>query len=135
MVSFSPFTSTVGGGVASRTGPPIRSGTCRCNLLGLAPNALLLAGGSGKLNAEVLTSESSTTGVAGMTLSRKLIVGPVFVFGLAGKVENGPSETDRLLGGLPRNLPAEKLLLLGHADDTAGPWRLLDLEDDGVMAD
>jgi hypothetical protein len=94
----------------------------------------LLAGESGKVNTEVPALESSTTGVEGMGLSRRLIVGPVLVLGLAGKVENGPSETDRLLGGLPRNLPAEKLLLLGHADDTAGPWRLLVLEE-GVTAD
>lgn len=65
------------------------------------------------------------------------IVGPSLVFGFAGKVTNGPSRTERLLGGRPRSFPLEDVLLLGHAEDTAGPCRLLDLdlEADGVVAD
>lgn len=96
---------------------------------------LLLGMVSGNVKVGVRVSELSTTGVDGMFGSRRLIVGPTFALGFAGKVENGPSETERLLGGLPRNLPAEKLLLLGQADETAGPWRLLDRADDGVIAD
>lgn len=49
------------------------------------------------------------------------IAGASFAFGLTGKVENGPSCTERLLGGLPRNLPEVVLLVDGHALETAGP--------------
>lgn len=45
--------------------------------------------------------------------------------GFAGKVEKGPSVTDRLLGGRPRSFPDEVLALL-HALDTAGPCLFLD---------
>ena len=66
------------------------------------------------------------------------IGGPSFILGLAGKVTKGPSRTERLLGGLPRNFPVDEALLLGQAEDTAGPCRLLargfELEE-GVMAD
>ena len=107
--------------MASRTAPPTLSGTCRYNRLGLAACVLLLAEMSGKVKVEVRVSELSTTGVPGRFGSLRLIVGPVFALGFAGNVEKGPSETERLLGGRPRNLPAEKLLLLGQADETAGP--------------
>jgi hypothetical protein len=117
MVSRGP----AGGGVARRTGPPTRSGTCKKSLLGLVAGARLFADGGGNVNTEVLTSESSTTGVLGTVLFRRFVMVPGFVVGLTGNVENGPSVMDRLLGGRPRNLPAEVLLLLGHADDTAGP--------------
>lgn len=50
-----------------------------------------------------------------------LITGVSFAFGLTGKVENGPSCTERLLGGLPRSLPEVVLLVEGHALETAGP--------------
>ena len=50
-----------------------------------------------------------------------LIAGVSFAFGLTGKVENGPSCTERLLGGLPRSLPDVVLLVDGHALETAGP--------------
>lgn len=52
--------------------------------------------------------------------------------GLTGKEENGPSLVDRLLGGRPLILPVNELLEEGHADDTAGPCRLLGL---GFAAD
>ena len=41
--------------------------------------------------------------------------------GLAGKVEKGPSCTERLLGGLPLVLPDAVLVVDGQALDTAGP--------------
>ena len=65
------------------------------------------------------------------------MVGPSFVFGLAGNVTKGPSRTDRLLGGRPRSFPVEEALLLGQADDTAGPWRRRErtFELEGVIAD
>ena len=50
-----------------------------------------------------------------------LIVGVSFAFGLTGNVENGPSCTDRLLGGLPLSLPDAVLVVDGHALETAGP--------------
>ncbi len=53
-----------------------------------------------------------------------LIVGVSFAFGLTGKVENGPSCIERLLGGLPRILPEVVLLVVGHALETAGPCLL-----------
>ena len=51
-------------------------------------------------------------------------VGVSFAFGLTGKVENGPSCTERLLGGLPRSLPEVVLVVDGHALETAGPCLL-----------
>lgn len=68
-------------------------------------------------------------------LSRRLMVGTSLLLGVAGKVENGPSVTFLLLGGLPRSFPEEELPLLGHADDTAGPCRRLDLDLFGVIAE
>ena len=53
--------------------------------------------------------------------SPRLMVGPSLVFEFAGKVENGPSRTERFDGGRPRNLPVNEPPLLDHADDTAGP--------------
>lgn len=57
--------------------------------------------------------------------------------GFAGNVTKGPSRVDRLLGGRPRSLPLEELLLLDHAEETAGPWRRLErgFALDGVTAD
>lgn len=52
------------------------------------------------------------------------MVGASLVCGLAGKVEKGPSRTERLLGGRPRSLPVVGLFPLDHAADTAGPCRL-----------
>lgn len=52
-----------------------------------------------------------------------MMVGASLVFGLAGKVEKGPSCTDRLLGGLPLSFPVEVLVLPGQALEIAGPWR------------
>ena len=56
-------------------------------------------------------------------LSLRLIVGISLELGFAGNVEKGPSVTERLLGGLPLSFPADVLPLLGHAEETAGPWR------------
>lgn len=53
-----------------------------------------------------------------------LIVGASLVFGFAGKVEKGPSCTERLLGGLPLSFPVGVLALAGQALDTTGPCRL-----------
>jgi hypothetical protein len=79
----------------------------------------------------------STIGVRFPGFRFMSIIGPSLVLGLAGKVTNGPSRTDRLLGGRPRSFPVEELLLLGQADDTAGPCRRRDLGFalDGVTAD
>lgn len=64
-----------------------------------------------------------------------LIIGPSFKLGFAGKVEKGPSWTDRLLGGLPRIFPVEGPLLPGQALDTAGPRRFRDGPDDDFPAE
>lgn len=53
-----------------------------------------------------------------------LIIGGSLAFGLTGKVEKGPSCTERLLGGLPRSLPEAVLLVEGQALETAGPCLL-----------
>lgn len=50
-----------------------------------------------------------------------MVGGGSFAFGLAGKVEKGPSCTERLLGGRPRSLPDAVLVVEGHALETAGP--------------
>lgn len=95
-------------------------------------------GGNRKWCSEAGGSEGalSTIGVRFPGFLLTSIVGPSLVFGLAGNVTNGPSRTERLLGGLPRSLPVEEELLLGHAEETAGPWRRRDrFELDGVMAD
>lgn len=62
-------------------------------------------------------------GLAWMIGVPTLIVGGggSFAFGLAGKVEKGPSCTERLLGGRPRSLPDAVLVVEGHALETAGP--------------
>jgi hypothetical protein len=121
--------------VANRTVPPMRSGTCRNRRLGFVAGGLLAAVVFGNLNVGVLVSELSTTGVAGIAWLGRLGVGSALALGLAGKVEYGPSVVVRLLGGLPLTLPAEKVPLLGQADETAGPCLLLGRADDGVMAD
>jgi hypothetical protein len=97
----------------------------------------------GALGAFILSSggkkwevfELAATGVAAGVLSRRLIVGTSLVLGLAGKVENGPSVTDRLLGGLPRSFPEAVAPFIGHADETAGPCRRLDRDLLGVIAE
>lgn len=45
------------------------------------------------------------------------------MFGFAGKVEKGPSCTERLLGGLPLSFPVVVLALAGQALETTGPCR------------
>lgn len=50
-----------------------------------------------------------------------LIAGVLIIKGVAGKVEKGPSCTDRLLGGLPRSFPVVTVFEAGQALDTAGP--------------
>jgi hypothetical protein len=62
---------------------------------------------------------------------------PSLLVGFAGKVTNGPSRVDLLLGGRPRSFPFDELLLLDQADDTAGPCRrrARGFALDGVMAD
>lgn len=55
-----------------------------------------------------------------------LITGVSFVFGLAGKVEKGPSCTERLLGGLPLSFPLGGFVLAGQALETPGPCRFRD---------
>src|SRR5579871_2520210 len=87
--SLAPFTNTVGGGVASRTLPPTLSGTCKYSRVGLVVWARLSTVESGKLKFVALASELSTTDVAGMLGSLRLIVGPALALGFAGKVENG----------------------------------------------
>ena len=75
-------------------------------------------------------------GVADGPSSSRLIVGTSLPPGLAGKVENGPSVTERLLGGLPRSFPEpEDALLPVHADETPRPCRRLGLDLFGVIAD
>lgn len=49
------------------------------------------------------------------------VLGASLEFGLAGKVEKGPSCTERLLGGLPRSLPEAVLDVDGQALETTGP--------------
>ena len=44
--------------------------------------------------------------------------------GFTWKVEKEPDD-DPLFGGLPRPFPADRPLLFGQADETAGPCRLL----------
>ena len=53
----------------------------------------------------------------------RLMVGASFVLGFAGKVENGPSWTERLPGGLPLSFPLLVLLPPCQALETAGPCR------------
>lgn len=79
----------------------------------------------------------STIGVRFPGLRFMSIMGPSLVFGFAGKVTKGPSRTERLLGGRPRSFPVEEALLLGQAEDTAGPWRRRErgFELEGVTAD
>lgn len=104
---------TLGGGVASRTGPPACCGTCSCSLLGFRVGV----GGGNAVDA-------FTNGEFGLAL---LGVGgapiPVAEDGepFAGKVENGPSCIVRLLGGLPRSFPVDDDVELGQAAETEGP--------------
>ena len=51
------------------------------------------------------------------------LAGLSLVFGFTGNVENGPSCTERLLGGRPRNFPEAVPVVEGHALETAGVWR------------
>jgi len=149
--SCSPFTSSVG--VTSLTGPPTCCGTCNCNFEGrpcwvececscrlmVETAEAGVEGGKRKCCSDMGGSECarSIIGVRPGVLLFISMVGPSLVLGLAGNVTNGPSRTERLLGGLPRSFPLEELLLLGQADDTAGPCRRRDrdFEVDGVTAD
>jgi hypothetical protein len=79
--------------------------------------------------------ELAAIGVVIGVLSRRLTVGTSLVLGVAGKVEKGPSVTFRLFGGLPRSFPDEELPLLGHAEETVGPCRRLDLDLFGAIAE
>lgn len=81
------------------------------------------------------TSLLSTIGVAVGVLSWRLIFGTSLGDGFAGKVEKGPSWTDRLAEGLPLSFPEDVPPLLGQADETAGPWRRLARLLFGVTAD
>ena len=69
----------------------------------------------------------------------RVTVGVSFEVGFAGKVENGPSWIERLLGGLPLNFPEPPLALDGQALETAGTClrfaRLGDLVDEIGLAD
>ena len=79
----------------------------------------------------------STIGVRFAEFLFMSIMGPSLVFGFAGNVTKGPSRTERLLGGRPRSFPVEEALLLGQAEETAGPCRRRErgFELEGVMAD
>lgn len=79
-----------------------------------------------------LVSGDGTSAIVGV----ERWLGDLSTFGSAGKVEYGPSCTLRLPGGLPRSFVLAEGLLLGHADDTAGPCFRRDRDRDvGVMAD
>lgn len=47
--------------------------------------------------------------------------GVLSLLGFTGKVTNGPSLVERLLGGRPRGFPPGVVLLADHAEETAGP--------------
>lgn len=95
------------GGVARRMGPPACGGTCNCNFEGLRTVASKFTlpdfgedvKGCGEPCIGTSTVEANVCGGT-------VVVGASLMFGLAGKVEKGPSWTERLLGGRPRILPA-----------------------------
>jgi hypothetical protein len=123
---FSPFTNTTGG-VASRTGRPELSGTCSCNLAGLAfsgwkavadcdgPDDVLINALCSSLPTRVF-SDAAWLGFG---------VGNSEPFGFAGNVENGPFCVVRWFAGRPLTLPVEELDTVGQAEDTAGARRRL----------
>lgn len=77
---------------------------------------------------------SGGSGLGPGDLGRALSGGGCSTEGVIGKVENGPSWTMRLPGGLPRILLLVELLL-GHADETAGPCLRRCRALRGVLAD
>jgi hypothetical protein len=149
VVSCSPLTSTVG--VTNRTGLPTFCGTCKLSLCGFCDpfwsDASIVVGDTAEAGVGGKRKWGSCPGgsdCARSTIGVRLpgfrfmsIVGPSLVLGFAGNVTNGPSRTDRLLGGRPRSLPVDVVLLLGQADETAGPCRRRErgLELEGVTAD
>ena len=143
VMSSSPFTRTVG--VTRRTGFPTMLGTCRlrrCFCCGMLPSMdTAEAGVGGKRKACSMAGGSecarSTIGVRLPALRLMSMAEPSRFVGLAGNVTKGPSRTERLLGGRPRSFPPEELVLLDHAEDTAGPWRRLErgFALEGVTAD
>jgi hypothetical protein len=144
-VSSSPLTRTVG--VTRRTGFPTMFGTCklrRCfcrRAPSMVDGETADAGVGGNRNAFSIAGGSewarSMIGVKLPELRCMSMAEPSLWVGLAGKVTNGPSRTERLLGGRPRSFPPDELLLLDHAEETAGPCRRLarGLALDGVTAD
>ena len=128
----SPWRSTVG--VAGLPGFPTLGGTWRLSRCFWGPAESELSSFDGETaDAGVGGNRKTCSGAGGSewarsTMGVKLpkllsIGGPSRVLGLAGNVTNGPSRIDRLLGGRPRSFPVEELLLLDHAQETAGPWR------------
>jgi hypothetical protein len=143
----SPLTRTVG--VTSRTtGLPTFGGTwrlnrCFCGTPIKCPSifdgdmADAGVGGNRKEFSGAGGSECARS-TMGVKLPRfRSMGGPSLVFGLAGNVTKGPSRIERLLGGRPRSLPVDELLLVDHADETAGPCRRRDRDFtlEGVTAD
>ena len=118
--SESPLTTTVGGGgVASRTGPPVCFGTCSESLCGRLEVALCGGCISGAIESSVADLASwCDDGLPGL--------------GLEENVKKRPSWIIRDVGGLPLGLPGA--FCDDQALDTAGPCRRL-LFADGVMAD
>jgi hypothetical protein len=151
--SSSPLTSTVG--VTSRTGLPMFCGTCRLRRCGFCdgpgsaastvPGDTADAGVGGNRKTGSGPGEPvcarSTIGVRLPDCLCTFIGVPSRPLGFTGKVTKGPSLTERLLGGRPRNFPLDEALLLDQADETAGPCRrrargfALELALEGVMAD
>ena len=118
--SGSPLTTTVGGGgVASRTGPPVCCGTCSESLCGRLEVALCGGCISGATESPMADLPSGC--VDGLP-----------ALGLEGNVEKRPSWIVRDAGGLPLGLPGA--FCDDQALDTAGPCRRL-LLTDGVIAD
>jgi hypothetical protein len=128
----SPFTSTVG--VTNRTtGLPTFGGTCRLSrcFCGAPPMSWPSILEGDMADAGVGGKRKEFSGAGGSECARstigvrfpgvRSIGGPSLVFGLAGNVLYGPSRNERLLGGRPRSLPVDEVLLVDHADDTAGP--------------
>jgi len=115
------------GGVARRTGPPECSGTCSWSFDGFfGSEGLLSVGVWINVMPDWALGVASRLGLAlpcvGVPIPVFALVAEAsFPLGLAGKVENGPSWTLRLLGGRPRSLPDAVLIVDGQAEETAGP--------------